>query len=1607
MSRLHARVAVRLADRRSSAWRQTMLIVGVSASLGVFAPDSLLPTVIAQVERVGTWSTEGSFDTSGFSYTPESGCNRLAVVIIASEGNTNPVANVNTVTLGGRTLTAIQNSDGSVAGAAGDYHNILWMGYINESDISSMSGTSLLVTWDQAPNTPFGQTKVAAATYAHVNQTTPIADSAANTSTSGTTIQAGSVSVGASDLLIYSTIVGNPYNHSAPAGYTEAFEVDGGIFNFSFAAVERDATTSSSENPTATWSSSDRLVMINAVLNYDAEDAIDLEEHPSSQESDAFSESAAETDAELFAFQLTPFNGTQTVTSLVFSLSNVTAVTDGDWAGIEIVVDSNGDGAIGGGETTTVGGSGTVSTSGGTITFSTSFTVTATTQYILRADFSSLSDGDRITVGLTDSNITSSVCVAGSATSASHAELDCSYTESNETWTASSADSWETVTLSGSPYNVPANAILEVGIRNDAIENERSGGVRAVGSSLQRRLQLQEAEAGGDDILVMHVTANASSQIEYYSDDTGDVDFILLGYWESDCGTYAEAFDSFTAGSSGSWVDVNLSTYSVASCSVAEIVVTNDNASSARQAGVRRDGSSRSRIVDLQNAEAGGVDTGTFFVQADDSANATIEVYAENTSDVDFYHVGRWSTRPGAYIEIFQDAGSPSSDASWQDLDLSSLGVAAYDVVEFVLANEITWSENNMGVRSNGSSRTRVFDLQEAEDGGDSLGRMHVVADGSATIEYYQEDISDSHTFNVVGSWVIGGNQQLLEDHITGQETDAFTQSGSETDAELFAFELNPLCDTTTITQIVFRLTSISGLTDGDWGGIELLVDADDSGDISGGETTAVGGTGVVNTAGGTITFSTSFSLTAETSYILRADFASLSNGDQVTIGLDKADVTTTASVTGSTGSATHIERCSYESLAETWTPSASGSWTTQDLSGSPYNVPANAVVEVAIRNDSTGNERFGGIRAVGASVDRRIELQEAEAGGYDILVLHTQASASSTIEYYAESTSDIDFVLLGYWECGTYVDTFDTFTAGANTSWQDRDLCTYGVSPQYVAEIAFTNDDTGNEREAGVRTNGSSLSRIVDLQEAEGGGVDAGSMIVRADNTPSATIELYAEDNSDIDFYLVGYWSVAPLNYTELYADVGSPSSDGSWEDIDLTSFSVPDNAVVEIAFQHEVTDTENMMGLRPNGSSADRRLDLQESEGGGDSVARAHTLSDGSAIVELYHEDVSDTHTFRLMGYWDSCDSAVEYIVTDLGANTAANSAGGFDINASNQIAGFEQAAGGATDGWLSDCGTLTDVGNLSGATNAECLAINASGVLAGRADNSSSNSRAFTWTSGGGMIDLGITESRTESEAFAINANSEVCGSVFNIDSGPDERLAMIYLPNPAYNLTAGMTSLGTLGGEESVATDINDSGQVVGGAQTVGGVFRPFRWENGTMTDLGTLGADEENITHRAEGVNASGNTVGRSFTAGGEAHAFYYDGSMTDLGVLTGGDSSWAFDINDSNVVVGTSNVTGGNFRAFVYDSTNNMRNLNDLIDSGSGWTLTRATAINNNGFITGFGTNGSADLRGFLLTPACSAGGGGAAFFYHETVQRVGRNGQAGYEFVSPRGELL
>jgi probable HAF family extracellular repeat protein len=69
---------------------------------------------------------------------------------------------------------------------------------------------------------------------------------------------------------------------------------------------------------------------------------------------------------------------------------------------------------------------------------------------------------------------------------------------------------------------------------------------------------------------------------------------------------------------------------------------------------------------------------------------------------------------------------------------------------------------------------------------------------------------------------------------------------------------------------------------------------------------------------------------------------------------------------------------------------------------------------------------------------------------------------------------------------------------------------------------------------------------------------------------------------------------------------------------------------------------------------------------------------------------------------------------------------------------------------------------------------------------------------------------------------------------------------------------MRDLGTLGGRDSRALDINDRGQVVGWAETPTG-SRGFLWQNGVMASLGCAG-EPMAINDRGEIVGSNMHAV---------------------------------------------------------------------------------------------------------------------------------------------------
>jgi probable HAF family extracellular repeat protein len=339
-----------------------------------------------------------------------------------------------------------------------------------------------------------------------------------------------------------------------------------------------------------------------------------------------------------------------------------------------------------------------------------------------------------------------------------------------------------------------------------------------------------------------------------------------------------------------------------------------------------------------------------------------------------------------------------------------------------------------------------------------------------------------------------------------------------------------------------------------------------------------------------------------------------------------------------------------------------------------------------------------------------------------------------------------------------------------------------------------------------------------------------------------------------------------------------------------------------------------------------------------------------------------------------------AQTYTITDIGVLKGDNESSGFWINSSGAVAGCADTANG--EGYpctgtgagqhafyWTKSGGLKDLGTLPGGDISGAIGLNDNGQVVGFSNVSSNplkrfNFIAFEWTSTGGMINLGTLSGGNSSCAFEINSSGLIAGDSFvnstlvNAASWTDHKIKKIgALPKSIF----------------TTALDLNDNGEIVG--ESVFGYGPPFtshgfEWTQATgIKDLGTLPGGNTSI---ANAINSSGIIVGQSNSgAFVDWHAVKWDASheIADLGTLPGGTYSVAFGINDGNEIVGYGNIRDNAPHAMVWTSTGGMKDLNNLIASGSGWVLVNANAINGLGQITGYGTKGGHN-HAFLLTPS-------------------------------------
>lgn len=337
---------------------------------------------------------------------------------------------------------------------------------------------------------------------------------------------------------------------------------------------------------------------------------------------------------------------------------------------------------------------------------------------------------------------------------------------------------------------------------------------------------------------------------------------------------------------------------------------------------------------------------------------------------------------------------------------------------------------------------------------------------------------------------------------------------------------------------------------------------------------------------------------------------------------------------------------------------------------------------------------------------------------------------------------------------------------------------------------------------------------------------------------------------------------------------------------------------------------------------------------------------------------------------GLGDVCDSTAipVYDVFELPKFPTELSSLVYDVNNAGIVVGaWYDTTGGQYRGFWFD-GVKHDIGP------GRAVAISDSGFIAGY------DTTAWRYTIATDTLVAIPTLGGPSATAAGINELGEVTGQADRA-SGPDHA----YL----YDANGVVHDLGSLSLDYSKAYDVNSAGVVVG--EYLGGSFGdqwavPFTYDSASPAPLMTQ-LTGSYVSGSAWAINDAGHTAGwRSFVDDSWGDTFIHDGTgMTILPDIPGKAHSIPTDINELDEVCGYAfgewiylpccgSMWSNAIQVAYHFDGSQMRRLDELVHAGLGWSLKRATGLNDAGWIVGDGSrNGT--TRGFLLVPVGSLPG--------------------------------
>lgn len=367
---------------------------------------------------------------------------------------------------------------------------------------------------------------------------------------------------------------------------------------------------------------------------------------------------------------------------------------------------------------------------------------------------------------------------------------------------------------------------------------------------------------------------------------------------------------------------------------------------------------------------------------------------------------------------------------------------------------------------------------------------------------------------------------------------------------------------------------------------------------------------------------------------------------------------------------------------------------------------------------------------------------------------------------------------------------------------------------------------------------------------------------------------------------------------------------------------------------------------------------------------------------------------------------------VITDLGALPGNNNSAAGSINARGWATGQSQTSTidpilGIPEfrGVLWKNGQLINLGTLQAGTESLGIYVNDAGQVIGFSTISTDQNdplgfigfptHTFIWQNGS-KLDIGtLGGNDTFPGASCSNPPTGIVvgGSSTTTIPNVDTSLPTV---DPFLWRNGKMLDLGTIGGTNGFAQCANHRLQIIGQSsvaanpaacnfpavepENAGPGCHAFFWENGMMTDLGTLGGDNS----EALWLNEAGVVVGSADLpgpSGNQTHdaVVWINGVIHDLGTVSGDSCSRGRGLNARGEIVGGSSDCHNFLHAFISENGGPSVDLNTLIPPGLGIQLTNAFNINDRGEILakaaplGFTPNDDADLGHLVLLVPCGA----------------------------------